>query len=61
MYEKLNSIPYSGYEIHMGRSGLDSAIIQNGSVLASYVHGIFDNGLDEAIIKYCGTEKRNRY
>lgn len=57
MYEKLNSIPYSGYEIHMGRSGLDSAIIQNGSVLASYVHGIFDNGLDEAIINIAAQKK----
>ena len=57
MYEKLNSILYSGYEIHMGRSGLDSAIIQNGSVLASYVHGIFDNGLDEAIINIAAQKK----
>lgn len=57
MYEKLNSIPYNGYEIHMGRSGLDSAIIQNGSVLASYVHGIFDNGLDEAIINIAAQKK----
>jgi len=57
MYEKLNSITYSGYEIHMGRSGLDSAIIQNGSVLASYVHGIFDNGLDEAIINIAAQKK----
>lgn len=57
MYEKLNSIPYSGYEIHMGKSGLDSAIIQNGSVLASYVHGIFDNGLDEAIINIAAQKK----
>ena len=41
----------------MGRSGLASAVIQNGNVLASYIHGIFDNGLDEALINIAAQRK----
>ena len=38
----LNGLHYSGYEIHMGRSGQGSAIEEQGNVYGSYIHGLFD-------------------
>lgn len=33
---------YRGYEIHMGQSGTQTAVLQHGNVYGSYIHGLFD-------------------
>ncbi len=40
--QNLNGLPYKGYEIHMGVSGEHNAVINNGDIYGTYVHGIFD-------------------
>ena len=50
IFEALNGKTYSGYEIHMGQSGVGAAV-QNGNVYGSYIHGLFDeSGVAEAIV-----------
>ena len=52
IFSALNGISYEGYEIHMGRSGALPAVISNGSVYGSYVHGVFDSaGVAEAVLR----------
>lgn len=52
VFSCLNGIKYRGYEIHMGQSGNGAAVLQNGNVYGSYVHGIFDeNGIAESIVR----------
>ncbi len=56
---KLNGLNYKGYEIHMGVSGDNSAVINNGNVYGTYVHGIFDESNIAPIIVDCLCEKKN--
>ncbi len=52
IFSVLNGLSYEGYEIHMGRSGALPAVISNGGVYGSYVHGIFDSaGIAEAMLR----------
>lgn len=52
IFSGLNGLRYRGYEIHMGQSSDSSAVIRNGNVYGSYIHGIFDeNGIAEAIAR----------
>ena len=52
MFAGLNGLRYRGYEIHMGQSGNAGAVIQNGSVCGSYIHGLFDeNGIASEIVR----------
>ena len=47
----LNGLAFSGYEIHMGQSGLAAPVVESGNVYGSYIHGLFDeNGVAEAVI-----------
>ena len=52
IFSGLTGLRYRGYEIHMGQSGESSAVLRNGNVYGSYIHGIFDeNGIAEAIAR----------
>jgi adenosylcobyric acid synthase len=52
IFSGLTGLKYRGYEIHMGQSGDSSAVLRNGNVYGSYIHGIFDeNGIAEAIAR----------
>ena len=52
IFDGLNGLTYRGYEIHMGQSDTTAAVVQNGNVYGSYIHGIFDeNGIAETIIR----------
>jgi cobyric acid synthase CobQ len=48
----LNGLRYTGYEIHMGKSGnAAEAVTNTGNVYGTYVHGIFDeSGIANEII-----------
>lgn len=49
----LNGAEYEGYEIHMGVSGEKSAVISNGNVYGTYVHGIFDKCAADVVKCIC--------
>ena len=52
IFSGLNGLYYRGYEIHMGQSGEGGAVVMNGNVYGSYIHGLFDeNGIAEAIVR----------
>jgi adenosylcobyric acid synthase len=66
-YAAFNNHAFDGYEIHMGESrhaGKDiapGAIVQEGNVLGTYVHGIFDSGFDEALVRLLYGKKGLHY
>ncbi|MGC2872846.1 cobyric acid synthase [Ihubacter sp. mB4P-1] len=42
MFAGLSGKTYQGYEIHMGVSGADGNLINEGNVYGTYIHGVFD-------------------
>ncbi|SCK00751.1 Cobyric acid synthase [uncultured Eubacterium sp.] len=42
IFAGLSGKEYQGYEIHMGVSGTDNNIINEGNVYGTYIHGVFD-------------------
>lgn len=47
----LSGAPYEGYEIHMGRSGAEAAVVNSGNIYGSYIHGLFDSdGISQCIV-----------
>ena len=51
-FADLNGLYYRGYEIHMGQSGDNTAVLQKDNVYGSYIHGLFDeNGISQAIVR----------
>ena len=52
IFAGLNGKDYRGYEIHMGQSDDNHAVLQNSGVYGSYIHGLFDEaGIAETIVK----------
>lgn len=51
VFSELSGAPYEGYEIHMGRSGTEAAVVNSGNVYGSYIHGLFDSdGVSQCIV-----------
>lgn len=51
IYSHFNEARVHGYEMHMGVSGVENPFVQNKNVLATYIHGCFDDGLDDKLIQ----------
>lgn len=61
IFSELSGQEYQGYEIHMGVSGTEDNIVNNGNVYGTYMHGIFDRGniastVAEALMKSKGLD-----
>lgn len=56
VFAGLRGLSYRGYEIHLGQSGDNPAVLRRGNVYGSYIHGLFDeNGIADAIVRaLCG-------
>ena len=51
MFSALDGKRYRGYEIHMGQSGAYGAVLQDGNIYGSYIHGLFDEaGIAKTIV-----------
>ena len=61
MFKDLNGKRYRGYEIHMGQSSAKGAVVQNGNVYGSYIHGLFDESDIATIIVEALYKKRGLY
>ncbi len=62
VFETIRDQKYSGYELHMGQTvsgNTDIVISDGGNVYGSYVHGLFDDGISEEILKILGLEKKS--
>jgi len=64
LFAALSGQEYQGYEIHMGISGYDANIINEGNVYGTYIHGVFDKegvarALVEALLKAKGLDFSN--
>ena len=58
VFSKLTGASYSGYEIHMGQSSIDTVLCNAGNVYGGYVHGIFDSTeISHVIIKALADRK----
>lgn len=52
LFAALDGKKYRGYEIHMGKSNDNHAVLQKGHVYGSYIHGLFDEaGIAETIVR----------
>ena len=52
IFAGLNGLKYQGYEIHMGKSTGQGAVLQNDNFYGSYIHGIFDEaGIAKTIVE----------
>jgi len=64
IFAVLSGLPYTGYEIHMGRTGSENteniAVVsgKNKNVYGSYIHGLFDKGSIAAAIVEALAEKK---
>lgn len=52
IFKELSSLPYEGYEIHMGDTTNNKNIVSKGNTYGSYIHGLFDKeDISKVIIK----------
>lgn len=52
MLHGLSGMDFTGYEIHMGRSGASAPITTKGNVYGTYLHGVFDGpGIADTVLR----------
>ena len=61
-FHGLSGCTFRGYEIHMGKSGMDQCVVitsdKNRNVYGSYVHGLFDEGAIANVMIQALAEKK---